>query len=73
MSKAHTLSKAQGTTYASLDNKSKRIRYLLSLGWTRSEIKNKMKILYQHVRNVERASVDAGSLIQTEKGFKLKK
>lgn len=37
---------------AKLNGKSAKVRYLDSQGWTRSQIKDKLGIRYQHVRNV---------------------
>ena len=51
------LSKAQGTKYATMTTKSGQIRYLHSLGWSRSEIKDKVGVIYQFVRNVLKMSV----------------
>ncbi len=46
------LNKAQTNALNKLPTKSAKIRYLDAKGWTRSEIKDKLKIRYQHVRNV---------------------
>lgn len=51
--KAVKLSKAQETTYDKLTTKSGRIRYLTSMGWSRSQIKDKVGVIYQFVRNVQ--------------------
>lgn len=40
------------TKLSELTSKSAKIRYLNSIGWTRKEIKIKLNISYQHVRNV---------------------
>ncbi len=55
--KAVKLSKAQKTKLATMTTTSGRIRYLNSLGWSRSEIKDELKIIYQFVRNVLKMSV----------------
>ena len=47
------LNKSQKTKLNSLPTTSSKIRFLTSLEWTRSEIKNELNILYQHVRNVQ--------------------
>ncbi len=47
------LNAAQSKKLAGLPTTSARIRYLTSLDWTRSQIKDKLGILYQHVRNVQ--------------------
>ena len=47
------LSTAQNTKLDSFKHRSTKIRFLLSLKWTRSEIRDKLGCLYQHVRNVE--------------------
>lgn len=46
------LSTSQKTTLSKMTTVSGRIRYLNSLGWSRSEIKNELGIIYQFVRNV---------------------
>ena len=46
------LTKAQTSALTKLTTKSAKIRYLNSLGLTRSEIAKKLDIRYQHVRNV---------------------
>lgn len=46
------LNKAQKTKLDSFSTTSAKIRYLHSLEWTRSEIKDQLGIRYQHVRNV---------------------
>ena len=53
MSQAHKLNSTQGKAFAKLPTKSAKIRYLTDLKWSRSEIAAKMKIRYQHVRNVQ--------------------
>ena len=50
---APKLSKSESSKLAKLPTTSARIRYLTSLEWTRSQIKDKLGILYQHVRNVQ--------------------
>ena len=50
--KATKLSKSQKTKLDTMTTKSGEIRYLNSLGWSRSEIKNHLGIIYQFVRNV---------------------
>ena len=47
------LNKSQKTKLDSFSKTSTKIRYLTKLNWSRSEIKNELKILYQHVRNVQ--------------------
>ncbi len=47
------LNKAQSKKLNGLPTTSAKIRYLTSLDWTRSEIKDQLGILYQHVRNVQ--------------------
>ncbi len=47
------LNKSQQSKLSGLPTTSARIRYLTSLNWTRSQIKDKLGILYQHVRNVQ--------------------
>ncbi len=47
-----TLSKVQAKELAELPTTSARIRYLDSLGWSRSENAKKLGKLYQHIRNV---------------------
>lgn len=37
---------------ATMSTKSEKIRFLDSKGYTRSDIKNELGIIYQHVRNV---------------------
>ena len=51
--KGKVLNKSQRTKLAGLPTTSARIRYLTSLDWTRSQIKDELHILYQHVRNVQ--------------------
>ena len=51
------LSKGQANTYDKMTTKSGRIRYLTSLGWSRSQIKDKVGVIYQFVRNVQKMSV----------------
>ncbi len=46
------LTKAQSSKLASFTTVSARIRFLDAHGATRSEIKDQLKIRYQHVRNV---------------------
>lgn len=46
------ISKAQKAKLAKCQTTSGRIRYLKHIGWTRSEIKNELKIIYQFVNNV---------------------
>lgn len=36
-----------------MTTKSSKIRFLLSKGWSRSQVAKKLGIIYQHVRNVE--------------------
>ena len=50
--KATKLSTSQKTKLSTMTTKSGKIRYLNSLGWSRSEIKNELGIIYQFVRNV---------------------
>lgn len=38
--------------YNSLTTKSSKIRYLHSLGWSKSRIAKHLGVIYQHVRNV---------------------
>lgn len=47
------LTKSQTSKLNGLPTTSARIRYLTSLDWSRSEIKDQLGILYQHVRNVQ--------------------
>ena len=47
-----TLTKAQRSKLDSFETKSAKIRYLDSKGYTRSQIKDELKIIYQFVRNV---------------------
>jgi hypothetical protein len=47
------LTKTQNRKMTSLPTKSAKIRYLTSLDWSRSQIADKLKIRYQHVRNVQ--------------------
>jgi len=42
----------QRKTMNKLTSKSSKIRYLNKMGWSRSQIKDELGILYQHVRNV---------------------
>ena len=51
------LNKSQVAKLSLMTTKSGKIRYLNSLGWSRSEIKNHLGIIYQHVRNVLEMSV----------------
>ena len=51
------LSKVQATKLSSMTTKSGKIRYLHSLGWSRSEIKDKVGVIYQFVRGVLNTSV----------------
>ena len=46
------LNKVQNSKLNSFQYTSSKIRYLKSLGFTNSEIKNELKIIYQFVRNV---------------------
>ncbi len=46
------LNKAQSKKLANFQYMSTKIRYLRSLGYSRVEIKNELKIIYQWVRNV---------------------
>lgn len=46
------LNKVQKSKLNSFQYTSSKIRYLHSLGFTNSEIKNELKIIYQFVRNV---------------------
>lgn len=46
------LTKSQKTKQSKFTTKSANIRFLSSLGWSRSEIAKSMNIRYQHVRNV---------------------
>lgn len=48
----NTLNKTQSTKLNSFNHTSTKIRYLNSLGFTNSEIKNELKIIYQFVYNV---------------------
>ena len=52
MSNTKTLTKDQTTSFTACTTTSSRIRYLSSIGWTRSAIALKLKKRYQHVRNV---------------------
>jgi len=47
------LSKSEIAELNALPTTSARIRYLTSKEWTRSQIAEKLKIRYQHVRNVQ--------------------
>ena len=47
------LSKDQNAQLDQLTTKSGKIRYLTSLEWSRGQIAEKLKIRYQHVRNVQ--------------------
>lgn len=51
------LNKSQSTTLARMTTKSGKIRYLLSLNWTRSQVAKKVGVIYQFVRNVELSPV----------------
>ena len=53
MSQAHKLTATQGKALLALPTTSARIRYLTVAKWSRSEIAAKLKIRYQHVRNVQ--------------------
>ena len=58
MSTQHVkLNKSQGSVLARMTTKSGRIRYLLSLGWTRRQVADKVGVIYQFVRNVEMSTV----------------
>ena len=46
------LSKVQKTKLSTMTTKSGKIRYLRSLGWSRSQIKDEVGVIYQFVRNV---------------------
>ncbi len=46
------LSKTQKTKLAKCQTKSGQIRYLKTIGFTRSEIKNQVGVIYQFVNNV---------------------
>ena len=46
------LNKVQNTKLNSFKYTSSKIRYLHSLGWSTSEIKTELKIIYQFARNV---------------------
>lgn len=50
---AKALTSAQAKKLNSMETKSAKIRYLTSLQWSRSQIADKLKIRYQHVRNVQ--------------------
>ncbi len=50
--KSNKLSSAQTKKLSSYSYKSSKIRFLNSLGWTKSEIAKELGIIYQHVRNV---------------------
>lgn len=47
------LTKSQTSHLNNLSTTSSKIRYLTGLGWKRSEIRDELGILYQHVRNVQ--------------------
>ncbi len=47
------LTKKERFNFESMSTKSAKIRYLTSKDWKRSEIAKELKILYQHVRNVQ--------------------
>ena len=47
------LSKSQSSKLNALPTKSAKIRFLTSLEWTRREIADELKIIYQFVRNVQ--------------------
>jgi len=51
-SKTTKLTKAQAAALTKLPTTSARIRYLNGLGWSRSQIADKLQKRYQHVRNV---------------------
>lgn len=46
------MSKFNEVTFSGLPSKSAKIRYLASIGMSRSQIAKKLDIRYQHVRNV---------------------
>ena len=52
MTNTKTLSKDQSKSLDSCTTTSSRIRYLNSIGWSRSDIATKLNKRYQHVRNV---------------------
>ena len=47
------LTKKQNAKFATCSSTSSKIRYLTSLKYSRPEIADKLKIRYQHVRNVQ--------------------
>ena len=49
----NTLTKAQDKALGKSPTTSAKIRFLTAKDWTRSEIASKLKIRYQHVRNVQ--------------------
>jgi len=51
------LNKVQRNKLNTFTTTSGKIRYLNYLGWTNSEIKNELKIIYQFVRNVLKMEV----------------
>lgn len=51
------LNKTQVSKLNSFQTTSAKIRYLNYLGWSNSEIKNELKIIYQFVRNVLKMDV----------------
>lgn len=48
-----TLSKSQKAKLVDLPSKSAKIRYLTSLSWTRRQIADEVKVIYQFVYNVQ--------------------
>ena len=51
------LTKTQSTKLQSFKYTSTKIRYLNSLGYTQSQIKNELKIIYQFVNNILKSNV----------------
>lgn len=47
------LNKSQVDYLSNCTTKSGRIRYLLSIGWSRSQVAKEVGVIYQFVRNVE--------------------
>ncbi len=51
------LTKTQSSKLDSFKYTSTKIRYLHSLGWSTSDIKNKLNIIYQFARNIINSNV----------------
>ena len=47
------LTKSQNKSFDGLPSKSAKIRYLTKLDWTRRQIADKVKVIYQFVYNVQ--------------------